>query len=339
MKITDEMVGAAMLAYMKETAAEEFQVSGWLESAIRASLTAALAVQTQQGVEVKKLEWVQLYPKHTAWPKDWHGTGVQRSRYVVTQNYASGDFYVLGRAFNSLEEAKFHAEVDYAASIRSALVDVPAVAAYYCTDCETQIDRLINNRCPCGSGRVVSAPPRSEVPAVGSEPVTDSEPIAWYMHLWNEADEDIKSDVHWGRPTGDEIARAEHNGHDIEHLYAHLPRSLSNEGWMPIETAPKDRDVILAITREEDGEIWSHVAQGRWIDGEDDQVDQPGHDAGFVDCEYSNFFPGRSFGPAAHRCEGVQPTHWQHLPAPPLSTRKGSAGDGSATGTKGHADE
>ncbi len=48
----------------------------------------------------------------------------------------------------------------------------------------------------------------------------NDEPVAWYMHLWNAADEDVKSGVRWGQPTGDEIQWAEHNGHDIEHLYA-----------------------------------------------------------------------------------------------------------------------
>lgn len=59
------------------------------------------------------------------------------------------------------------------------------------------------------------------VPAV--EPVGDIEPVAWYMHLWNEADEEIKSDIRWGRPTSEDIARAEHNGHDIEYLYTRPP--------------------------------------------------------------------------------------------------------------------
>jgi hypothetical protein len=49
---------------------------------------------------------------------------------------------------------------------------------------------------------------------------SDDEPVAWFMHLWNEADEDVKSDVRWGRPSGDDIERAEHNGHDIEYLYS-----------------------------------------------------------------------------------------------------------------------
>lgn len=83
--------------------------------------------EEQKAVKVKPLEWRQLYPEHTMWPKDWHGTGVQRARYVVTQSYASGDFYVCGRGFSSLEEAKQYADTDYATSIRSALVDVPAV--------------------------------------------------------------------------------------------------------------------------------------------------------------------------------------------------------------------
>jgi hypothetical protein len=98
MKITDEMVGAAMLAYMKETAAEEFQVSGWLESALRAALTAALAVQTQQGVEVKKLETgsapdrLWLHPEHgvLSGPLDGSEVAYERSGHEAC---AERDYY------------------------------------------------------------------------------------------------------------------------------------------------------------------------------------------------------------------------------------------------------
>ncbi len=91
-------------------------------------------------------------------------------------------------------------------------------------------------------------------------------------------------------------------------------------GWRPIETAPKDKDILLALNHE-DG--WSYVAQGRWVDGEEDQVDQPGHDAGFVDCDYQCFFPGRSFGSDTSRYEGKQPTHWMPLPAAPAKQEGG----------------
>lgn len=55
MQVTNEMVGMAMLAYMKETAAEDHQVSGWLEPAMRAALTAALSEQ-ERAVEVASLD-------------------------------------------------------------------------------------------------------------------------------------------------------------------------------------------------------------------------------------------------------------------------------------------
>lgn len=99
----------------------------------------------------------------------------------------------------------------------------------------------------------------------------------------------------------------------VEFLMAYSKR----DRWMPIESAPKTEDILLAVTRDEDGDVWSHVTQGRWIDGEDDQVDQPGHDAGFVDCDYQCFFPGRSFGNEKSQYAGTQPTHWQPLPAAP----------------------
>lgn len=104
---------------------------------------------------------------------------------------------------------------------------------------------------------------------------------------------------------------------DIAALKAAVRSLESKREWQPIETAPKDRDVLLARVVVEDGEVRSHVSQGRWIDGEEDQSDQPGHDAGFVDCDYGCFFPGRSFGSEKYRYEAKQPTHWMPLPAAP----------------------
>lgn len=104
MQVTDHMVGAAMLAYMKETAAEEFQVSGWLEPALRAALTAALSDKQAGEVKITPLEW-----KH-----DGNGSfaycGVTDTRWVAN---------------NAEERAK--ADATRASRIRSALVDVPAV--------------------------------------------------------------------------------------------------------------------------------------------------------------------------------------------------------------------
>lgn len=51
------------------------------------------------------------------------------------------------------------------------------------------------------------------------------EPVAWFMNLWNEAGEDLKGEVRWGSPSVAEIEWAEHNGHDIEHLYDRAPVS------------------------------------------------------------------------------------------------------------------
>lgn len=84
--------------------------------------------------------------------------------------------------------------------------------------------------------------------------------------------------------------------------------------WEDISTAPKDEDILLEINHHEG---WEYVSQGRWIDREEDQIDQPGHDAGFVDCEFQCFFPGRSFGAEKSRYDGLQPTHWMKLPAAP----------------------
>lgn len=173
--------------------------------------------------------------------------------------------------FDTVDAAKAAAQSDYETRIRSALVGVPAVE---------------------------------------SEPVSDPEPIAWYMHLWNEADEDIKSDVRWGRPTGDEIARAEHNGHDIEHLYAHPPRfsliqSEEGEPWRGMDTAPTDGTEFIAAERwERTGKVRVRVYK---YDG------------------HPNYWHCREDG-VCIRPEYQSRYVWTPVPAA-LSTRKGSAGD------------
>lgn len=91
----------------------------------------------------------------------------------------------------------------------------------------------------------------------------------------------------------------------------------ADAGWQVIsDETPKDRDIYLCRT----GDSWQIACMGRWIEAEGDEIDQPGHDAGFVDVEYLYFFPGRTWGPEKHRYEGTQPTHWRPLPdLPPLS--------------------
>jgi len=101
-------------------------------------------------------------------------------------------------------------------------------------------------------------------------------------------------------------------------LFTHPPRSLSNEGWMPIETAPRDGSAIL-LGHE------GAAFDGWWeADGRETDTGEPGWIDGLMNNieEYTT----------------LHPTHWQPLPTPPLSTRKGSAGDGAATGTKGCAE-
>lgn len=88
--------------------------------------------------------------------------------------------------------------------------------------------------------------------------------------------------------------------------------------WQPIETAPKDgSSILLAGKADVDGSQFSSVSQGWWVDREEGQVDQPSHDAGFVDCNYSLWHPGRSFGAESSQYPSSQPTHWMPLPKPP----------------------
>ncbi len=62
------------------------------------------------------------------------------------------------------------------------------------------------------------------------------------------------------------------------------------EGWMPIETAPKDGTVILLGHEAAVFDGWWYEAESAWVDGERNMYDDY--------CHYN-------------------PTHWQPLPEPP----------------------
>lgn len=64
-----------------------------------------------------------------------------------------------------------------------------------------------------------------------------------------------------------------------------------DNGWQPIETAPKDGTQIVLIGRYPDGKTWSDQYQSWWLNG----------------------IWERRF----HRIDVVPPTHWRPLPAPP----------------------
>lgn len=48
-----------------------------------------------------------------------------------------------------------HLEAVTAVLSALTVTDAKPIPVYYCTDCENRIPRLVNDRCPCGSGRVV----------------------------------------------------------------------------------------------------------------------------------------------------------------------------------------
>lgn len=101
-------------------------------------------------------------------------------------------------------------------------------------------------------------------------------------------------------------------------------------GWQPIATAPRDgKPIILGF--EMDEEYGGFVGQGRWHEEDHDGPDNMGHDAGFMDDQFDFFKCARSFGNPAYQHNGLQPTHWQPLPAAP--TLQGVA-DGDAVGGK-----
>jgi hypothetical protein len=126
MKITDEMVEAGLAQY-SEGGCMGLDEGERREVVVAILEAAALAVQTQQGVEVKKLEWREE-PVPPA-GESLASTGV--GLYCIP--HGGGRFYlrfrdthVLGD-FSTLAKAKAAAQSDYETRIRSALVDVPAV--------------------------------------------------------------------------------------------------------------------------------------------------------------------------------------------------------------------
>lgn len=93
------------------------------------------------------------------------------------------------------------------------------------------------------------------------------------------------------------------------------------DGWLPIETAPKDRRILLGYAPDADHED-GYVAEGRWWEGYDDAPDDMGSDGGFMDSEFQFFRCPRSFGAEQYRTKGLQPTHWQLLPPAPAQSGK-----------------
>lgn len=199
---------------------------------------AALAVQTQQGVE--GLGWHKPVQRNSLSRAE-NNLGVYR---VWTHFEANGRWFwsldgyekVSGECASE-EEAKAAAQSDYEQRIRSALVDVPAV---------------------------------------------ESEPVAWQ---WEE---DL---INSGRYTlmWDDESPGEHPGiRNVTPLYAHPPRSLSNEG----SELDRFRSALLAI---------------------------------------AHTFTEDSHGGT----KSLPASEYQDMARAALSTRKGSAGDGAATGTSG----
>lgn len=99
------------------------------------------------------------------------------------------------------------------------------------------------------------------------------------------------------------------------------------EGWLPIESAPRDGTRIILGRPDEDGDGGGTSVCGYWIDELEDGVDYMGNDGGFTDVDYQVFQPGRSFGAESYRYAGKQPTHWRPLPPAPRAAM-GAAGAG-----------
>jgi len=104
------------------------------------------------------------------------------------------------------------------------------------------------------------------------------------------------------------------------------PTPAQPSEWQPIETAPQRGIILLGLTPNEEHED-GYVSPGYWMESDDDGPDNMGHDAGFVDVHFDFFTCARSIGNPAYQHKGLQPTHWQPLPPPPLpSEPEGESG-------------
>lgn len=140
MKITDEMVERAAHAMCVEGGFdpnERMPNDGprwkYYADGARAALTAALAVQTQQGVDVKALPLNWTTEKKSGFTIH-IGRGLGLKYEACIKAYSPGWVVTLGQSdviFDGAEadeeDAKAAAQSDYETRIRSALVDVPAV--------------------------------------------------------------------------------------------------------------------------------------------------------------------------------------------------------------------
>ena len=93
---------------------------------------------------------------------------------------------------------------------------------------------------------------------------------------------------------------------------------MSDDKWIPIESAPRDGTLVILGRPDDDGDGGTSTC-GFWLDPVEDGVDYMGADGGFTDANYQAFWPSRSFGAEAYRSAGSQPTHWQPLPAAPTA--------------------
>lgn len=76
---------------------------------------------------------------------------------------------------------------------------------------------------------------------------------------------------------------------------------MSTMEWKPIETAPKDKNLLLGWRS---AEGVGHVGEGYWAKGFEGSVDEPPFPAGWS-IPSQNYF----------NC--LLPTHWMPLPPPP----------------------
>jgi hypothetical protein len=133
-------------------------------------------------------------------------------------------------------------------------------------------------------------------------------PSIYGTHDWTARFMDTIADLTAKLATQKELAEYRLGEWSKDHARAEAAESAllqRDAGWRPIESAPKDEDLLLAVPSAKGKYI---VGEGRWK-GE-------GLEEGWW---WANTDPGDYYAEKIAVCVGAEPTHWQPLPTPPHS--------------------
>ncbi|ENN89110.1 hypothetical protein RHSP_01139 [Rhizobium freirei PRF 81] len=124
----------------------------------------------------------------------------------------------------------------------------------------------------------------------------------------NDGTEDLPDDTSVRIEIGKRAIISDELGNLRAALHAPLPEAGNGDGWLPIETAPKDGTKIDVIEVNRFGaervtDVWWSASRQYWA-----------------------VWGDRGFGTSGETSVGVIPTHWRHRPSPPSILKEGAEG-------------